>query len=471
MKHTPSLFARLLVPVLLFLALLPPAACLIFRHAALSYAFTEAESDLETLQQSVLPLMSRLFSSDTTTTQEKIRSFLRSTSSLVRKYNGSAKLLIYSADMRVVYPNDEQERADAAAFSALCADYIRSSDFQTHTNVQKLTGETDVYLVSVYQIPTHSQQIEYLAAYRPISQIGTWVDSASQIVLGIFYAAMLLVALVLWFAARSVTRQLDVICQTAGRIGNGDFCEIETPFSLREPETLRLSINDMSHQLRRSDEIQRIFFQNVSHELRNPLMSICGYAQGIEHGVFSDSKQAAHTILEESQRLTLLVNSLLTLSRIESGQNASALLPVRIDDCIGDSLNRFSGSAAQKQVELCLSSADDSLLALGDEDLLAHVLDNLLSNAIRYARLRVSVTAYSENGHILIIVCDDGEGISPQDLPHVFERCYKGKGGHFGIGLAIAHSAAAQMRGSLTAQNSPEGGACFTLTLLQSQDK
>lgn len=61
MKHTPSLFARLLVPVLLFLALLPPAACLIFRHAALSYAFTEAESDLETLQQSVLPLMSRLF--------------------------------------------------------------------------------------------------------------------------------------------------------------------------------------------------------------------------------------------------------------------------------------------------------------------------------------------------------------------------------------------------------------------------
>ena len=370
---------------------------------------------------------------------------------ILRKYNGSAKLLIYSADMRVVYPNDEQERADAAAFSALCADYIRSSDFQTHTNVQKLTGETDVYLVSVYQIPTHSQQIEYLAAYRPISQIGTWVDSASQIVLGIFYAAMLLVALVLWFAARSVTRQLDVICQTAGRIGNGDFCEIETPFSLREPETLRLSINDMSHQLRRSDEIQRIFFQNVSHELRNPLMSICGYAQGIEHDVFPDSKQAAHTILEESQRLTLLVNSLLTLSRIESGQNAPPLLPVRIDDCIGDSLNRFSGSAAQKQVE--------------------HVLDNLLSNAIRYARSRVSVTAYSENGHILIIVCDDGEGISPQDLPHVFERCYKGKGGHFGIVLAIAHSAAAQMRGSLTAQNSPEGGACFTLTLLQSQDK
>ena len=129
--------------------------------------------------------MSRLFSSGTTTTQEKIRSFLRSTSSLVRKYNGSARLLIYSTDMRVVYPNDEQERADAAAFSALCADYIRSSDFQTHANVQKLTGETDVYLVSVYQIPTHSQQIEYLAAYRDFTD---WHMGGQcfQIVLGIF---------------------------------------------------------------------------------------------------------------------------------------------------------------------------------------------------------------------------------------------------------------------------------------------
>ena len=99
------------------------------------------------------------------------------------------------------------------------------------------------------------------------------------------------------------------------------------------------------------------------------------------------------------------------------------------------------------------------------------MLDNLLSNAIRYARSRVSIASRSKNGQILITVCDDGEGISPQDLPHVFERCYKGKSGHFGIGLAIAHSAATQMHGSLTAQNSPEGGACFTLTLIQSQDK
>ena len=471
MKRNPSLFARLLVPVLLFLTLLPPAACLIFRQAALSYAYSEAESDLQALQQSILPLMTRHFSSDELSTQDKIRNFLRNVSAVIRKYDGSAKLLIYSSDMRMVYPSDEQERADAETFSALCADYILSSDFQANTSAQRLTGETDVYLVSVYQVPTRSQQVEYLVAYRPVSQIGTWVSGAAKMVLSIFYVAMLLIALVLWLTARSVARPLSSLCRYAGRIGSGDFCEIETPFPLREPEMLRLSMNEMSRQLCRSEESQRTFFQNVSHELRNPLMSICGYAQGIERGVFPDPKQAAHTILEESQRLTALVSSLLTLSRIESGQHAPTLLPLCVNDCIADSLDRAAGSALQKQVDIRFPPADGRLLALGDEDLLSHVLNNLLSNAIRYAHSSVSVAVRSENGHILITVCDDGEGIAPQDLPHIFERCYKGRGGHFGIGLAIAHSAAEQMRGSLTAQNRPEGGACFTLTLLQSQDK
>lgn len=259
MKRNPSLFARLLVPVLLFLTLLPPAACLIFRQSALSYAYSEAGSDLQALQQSILPLMTRHFSSDELSTQDKVRNFLRNVSAVIRKYNGSAKLLIYSSDMRMVYPSDEQERADAETFSALCADYILSSDFQANTSAQRLTGEKDVYLVSVYQVPTRSQQVEYLVAYRPVSQIGTWVSGAAKMVLSIFYVAMLLIALVLWLTARSVARPLSSLCRYAGRIGSGDFCEIETPFSLREPEMLRLSMNEMSRQLCRSEESQRTY--------------------------------------------------------------------------------------------------------------------------------------------------------------------------------------------------------------------
>ena len=93
------------------------------------------------------------------------------------------------------------------------------------------------------------------------------------------------------------------------------------------------------------------------------------------------------------------------------------------------------------------------------------VLENLLTNAIRYAKKTVTMLVTAKKGLISITVSDDGEGISEKDLPHLFDRCYKGKGGNFGIGLTIARSAAQNMGGELRAANLPAGGAVFTLVL------
>ncbi len=130
------------------------------------------------------------------------------------------------------------------------------------------------------------------------------------------------------------------------------FSLIETSFSIRELEELRLAMNRMAEQLCHSDKVQKDFFQNVSHELRNPLMSISGYAQGIEQGLFDPPYDAARTILEESGRLTELVNSLLTLSRMESGQNVAAFTSVSVMDCIKDCLDRVYGLSFQKNISL-----------------------------------------------------------------------------------------------------------------------
>ena len=287
----------------------------------------------------------------------------------------------------------------------------------------------------------------------------------SLLVLGISGLFVLVAIVVLWVAARSVSRPLNWLCREAEKIGTGDFSEIAPTFSLRELEQLRESMNEMARQLQRSAQVQKDFFQNVSHELRNPLMSISGYAQGIEQGVFPAPKEAAHTILEESVRLTELVNSLLTLSRMESGQNPPVLVPVPLGDVIGDCLDRFHGLALQKDVALSASSVDESVSVLGDEELLGKVLDNLVSNAVRYAKSTVTVAVSAEESYVQISVLDDGAGIAENDLPHLFERCYKGKGGNFGLGLSIALTAARAMGGDLTAANRPEGGAVFTLTL------
>lgn len=108
---------------------------------------------------------------------------------------------------------------------------------------------------------------------------------------------------------------------------------------------------------------------------------------------------------------------------------------------------------------------DSGLAVLGDEELLGNVLDNLVSNALRYAKTAVTVAVAAEGGCVQISVLDDGAGIAGEDLPHLFERCYKGPGGNFGLGLSIAQTAAKTMGGTLTAANRSEEGAAFTLTL------
>lgn len=466
-----SLFARILIPTLVILAVLPPVACLIFRRAAEQYAYAEAEKDLRALQESVLPLMEQRFEDNRTSgMQERVHGFLKSVSGTVRRQQGRAKLLIYAPGQRLIYPNDEQERSDAQAVSALCAAYMQSERFDEGTGVVRLSGDGENDLVSVYRVPAQSQQIEYLVTYCPVSQIGTWIDGASRMVLLIAFGMMALVALVLWFAAGSVAKPLCRLCKSAAAIGAGSFDEITPSFSVREPESLRQSMNAMVIQLRRADEVQRDFFQNVSHELRNPLMSICGYAQGIEQGVFPEPKQAAHTILEESDRLTRLVSSLLTLSRIESGQHTPTLAPLCVGACIEDNLDRAAGAALQKGIRLTYAAPDRWLYALGDEELFAQVAENLLSNAVRYAHETVEVSCAEKDGRIQVTVADDGDGLDEKDLPRIFERCYKGKGGHFGIGLAIARSAAEQMHGTISAENRKGGGACFTWSLQKADE-
>lgn len=194
-------------------------------------------------------------------------------------------------------------------------------------------------------------------------------------------------------------------------------------------------------------------------------MSISGYAQGIEQGVFQPPQDAAHTILTKSLRLTEVVNRLLTLPWLESGQQNTALGPVRALEVIEDCLDRLNGMAVHPGISLILAPFEQSIMVYGEEELLGRILENLLTNAIRYAKTTVTIAVKVEKRQVAISVADDGDGIDEKDLPHLFERCYKGRGGNFGIGLAIAHSAVEKVEGRLEATNRCEGGTVFTLTL------
>lgn len=461
--RTQKIFSRLLVPAMVALLMLPPLSCLIFHQAAKRYAYNEAVRELQTLQERIVPIMEHSFSGGGE--DDPIKSFLGKAGPLASQMGGNARLMILAGQMQVIYPRDEQLRQAVTPLAEEFRQYIQDNGTLREDADTLTASDGETYLVNIYESPVQSQRLRYIITYCPTSRIGGWVTEAAVLVLAIASVFVVLVFAVLWTATRSITQPLHRLCREAERIGGGSFTEIEPAFSLRELEDLRLAMNRMSDQLMRSDQSQKNFFQNVSHELRNPLMSISGYAQGIEQGIFQPPKDAAHTILTESLRLTEVVNSLLTLSRLESGQQNITLGPVRVVEVIEDCLDRLNGLAVQRGISLALVPFDQSITVYGEEELLGKTLENLLTNAIRYAKTTVTISVKVEKRQVDISVADDGDGIDEKDLPHLFERCYKGKGGNFGIGLAIAHSAAEKMEGRLEAENQHQGGAIFTLSL------
>lgn len=461
--RTQKIFSRLLVPVMVALLLLPPLSCLIFQQAAKRYAYNEAVQELQTLQERIVPIMEHSFSVGGE--DDPIKSFLGKAGPLASQMGGNARLMILAGQMQVIYPRDEQLRQVVTPLAEEFRQYIQNNNTLGEDADTLTASDGETYLVNIYEAPVHSQRLRYIITYCPTSRIGGWVTEAAVLVLAIASVFVVLVFAVLWTATRSITQPLHRLCREAERIGGGSFTEIEPAFSLRELENLRLAMNRMSDQLMRSDQSQKNFFQNVSHELRNPLMSISGYAQGIEQGVFQPPKDAAHTILTESLRLTEVVNSLLTLSRLESGQQNTDLGPVRVVEVIEDCLDRLNGLAVQQGISLTLVPFEKSIMVYGEEELLGKILENLLTNAIRYAKTTVTIAVKAEKRQVAISVSDDGDGIDEKDLPHLFERCYKGRGGNFGIGLAIAHSAAEKMGGHLESANQHVSGAVFTLSL------
>lgn len=466
-----KIFSRLLFPTMAALLLFPPLSCFIFYQTATRYAVHEAAQELELLQEHIVPIMEESLISENYDRQkkdsfdDKVETFLEKVGLLAARMNGNAQLMILAEQMQVIYPRDEQLRAEVQPLAKQFGEYIQDNGIDEKKVVTFKINDGETYLVNIYEAPVNSQRLQYIITYCPTSQVGDWVEEAAVLVLVIATIFAILVFAVLWVAVRSITQPLHRLCKEAEQIGRGSFGEIKPAFSLKELEELRLSMNRMSIQLMRSDRSQKHFFQNVSHELRNPLMSISGYAQGIEQGIFKPPQNAAHTILTESLRLTEVVNSLLTLSRLESSQRNTALGPVHVIETVEDCLDRLNGLAVQCSVRLVLDSVSQDIIAYGEEELLSKVLENLLTNAIRYAKTIVTVSVRAEGKYVTISVSDDGDGIDEEDMPHLFERCYKGRGGNFGIGLAIAHSAAEQMEGHLAAANQQKGGAVFKLFL------
>jgi two-component system phosphate regulon sensor histidine kinase PhoR len=231
--------------------------------------------------------------------------------------------------------------------------------------------------------------------------------------------------------------------------------------------------------------VRRDFISNISHELRTPLTSLRAVVETLQDGALEEPNLAYH-FLDRAEReldtLTQMVEELLELSRIESGEVPLRLEPTEVGEIIFDALDRLYHQAERADIEIDVKIADGIPLVSADAERLQRVVANLLHNAIKFTpeHGNIKITAslgdnVGSQAHVLISVKDNGLGITKDDLPRIFERFYKsdrartrGASGT-GLGLAIARHLVEAHGGRIWAKSKEGKGSTFYFTIPVSQ--
>ena len=248
--------------------------------------------------------------------------------------------------------------------------------------------------------------------------------------------------------ARSLIKPLRELTLGARAVAAG---ALDTQVPIRSSDELgelAAAFNQMNSDLAKARDRRRQLTADIAHELRTPLSIILAQSEGIQDGVLDASEENLSIIREEAQRLERLVEDLRILSLVESGELTLELREYDPAAVMERTAASYQALAREKEIDLEVDAAEGFSEVRIDIDRMGQVLGNLVSNAMRHSTAggRVVMAVHESNGAIEFQVKDSGPGIDPEDLPHIFERFYRGDksrrrdGAGSGLGLAIAKS-------------------------------
>ncbi|MFC2060399.1 ATP-binding protein [Chloroflexota bacterium] len=283
-------------------------------------------------------------------------------------------------------------------------------------------------------------------------------------------AVALVIGLIL---TRQITRPIRALISGARHLTKGELSYRVKVKSRDEIGELADSFNIMASSLEKGEQSRRQLTADIAHELRTPLTVIEGTVDGIIDGVFKPDTEHLRSIKEQASLLTHLIGDLRDLSLAESGQLKLNLTSTDMVELVRRMVSNYEINVLEKNVRIKLEEATQIPEIRIDPVRMEQVISNLLTNAIRHTPSggSITVTVKNDGGGLAILVADTGEGVAPEDLPHVFERFYRSgssrsrKEGGTGLGLAIVKQMVEAHDGKVRVESKMDGGSTFSIWL------
>jgi signal transduction histidine kinase len=294
-------------------------------------------------------------------------------------------------------------------------------------------------------------------------------DSVLLSAIGTIILAFILGAIL----SRTITRHIRELTKATHEIANGKFDQQVPVRSRDEIGELAKSFNKMNDDLARSFNLRKQMTADIAHELRTPLSLIIGHAEAVHDGVLPASAENFEIIREEAERLEKLVNDLRTLSLADAGELSAEFQLVDVNKLLSDVQSHYLIPFANKRVTLDFNPASIALDANLDPLRFSQALTNILDNALRYTREegRVTITVKQIGNEIEVAIADNGEGVTPEEAAHLFDRFYRADesrtrdDGGSGLGLAITKSIIEMHKGRIWAESEKGKGLKMIIRL------
>jgi heavy metal sensor kinase len=351
----------------------------------------------------------------------------------------------------------------------------------SETAIKELLRDNHPVLETI-TILDRNEKVRILYAFLSpaiILQVGEAMESYSRLLdafKGIFITTMTFLIVVAagvgWFMARRAVSGVEAVTRTAQKISGGSLEErVPVKAKADEIDQLAITFNQMLDRIQTLLTELKEMSDNIAHDLRSPITRIRGMAEvTLTAGKsLNEYEVMAASTVEECDRLLAMINTMLMISRAESGAVQVSREEIDLTDLVREACNLFQPMAEDKGVDL-VCDLPQKIHFAGDIRMIQRMFSNLIDNAIKYTPTGGSVLVFASESEreVVLTVKDTGIGISPSDLPRVFERFYRcdqsrSQAG-IGLGLSLARAIARAHGGEITAESALNRGSTFTVT-------